>query len=223
MVFGFGFRTCTLAHYLSLGSSMVRASYRSSEGCGFNPRLGLRNRFSEYRAWRSFNHSSIPRCLSLSWRELSLWRVKSSDVSQSKIIGVLSRWERVHLYAQISFYYSCRFTDVVGLGVGAGANVLTRYAVSKCNTCKCTSIYCNSFCLAPFEKWRMLILNLTQKEKKIDSRPQYWTNIYWDGLINCPLLGIQPQMQAQIIFQCFIWSLIHTRSRSHRVTTVSLS
>ena len=34
-----------LAHHLSLGSSMVRASDRSSEGCGFDPRLGLRNHF----------------------------------------------------------------------------------------------------------------------------------------------------------------------------------
>ena len=38
-------RTCTLAHHLSLGSSIVRASQRSSEGCGFDPHLGLRNRF----------------------------------------------------------------------------------------------------------------------------------------------------------------------------------
>ena len=36
------YRTCTLADHLSLGSSMVRASYRSSEGCEFDPRLGLR-------------------------------------------------------------------------------------------------------------------------------------------------------------------------------------
>ena len=33
-----------LAHRLSLGSSMVRASHRSSEGCGFDP-LGLKIRF----------------------------------------------------------------------------------------------------------------------------------------------------------------------------------
>ena len=36
---------CTLAHHLSLSSSMVRASHRSSESCGFDPRLGLRNHF----------------------------------------------------------------------------------------------------------------------------------------------------------------------------------
>ena len=47
-------RTCTLAVHLSLGSSMVRESHRSWEGWGFDPRLGLRNRFSEDRAWRSF-------------------------------------------------------------------------------------------------------------------------------------------------------------------------
>ena len=29
-------RTCTLAHHLSLGSSMVEASHRLSEGCGFD-------------------------------------------------------------------------------------------------------------------------------------------------------------------------------------------
>ena len=34
-----------LAHHLSLGSSMIRASHRSSEGCGFDARLGLRNHF----------------------------------------------------------------------------------------------------------------------------------------------------------------------------------
>ena len=43
-------RSYTLARHLSLGSSMIRASYRSSEGCGFDPGLGLRNRFSEDRA-----------------------------------------------------------------------------------------------------------------------------------------------------------------------------
>ena len=42
-----GDRTCTLAHHLSLGSSMLRASYRSSEGCRFDSCLGLRNRFFE--------------------------------------------------------------------------------------------------------------------------------------------------------------------------------
>ena len=31
--------------HLSLGSSMVRASHRRSEGCGFDSRLGLRNIF----------------------------------------------------------------------------------------------------------------------------------------------------------------------------------
>ena len=35
-------------------SSMVRASYRSSEGCGFYPRLGLRYRFFEVRIRRTF-------------------------------------------------------------------------------------------------------------------------------------------------------------------------
>ena len=34
-----------LAHHLSLGSLIVRASYRSSECCGFDPCLGLRNHF----------------------------------------------------------------------------------------------------------------------------------------------------------------------------------
>ena len=38
-------RTCTSAHHLGLGSSMVRVSHRSSKGCGFDPRLGLRNSF----------------------------------------------------------------------------------------------------------------------------------------------------------------------------------
>ena len=31
--------------HLNLGSSMVRASHRRSEGCGFDSRLGLRNIF----------------------------------------------------------------------------------------------------------------------------------------------------------------------------------
>ena len=39
------YRTCILAHHLSLRSSMVRASHRSSEGCGFDHRLELRNHF----------------------------------------------------------------------------------------------------------------------------------------------------------------------------------
>ena len=54
-------RTCTLALHISLGSSMIRASHRSSEGCRFDRRLGLRNRFSEDRAWRSLiRHLTVP-------------------------------------------------------------------------------------------------------------------------------------------------------------------
>ena len=57
-------RTCTLAHHLSLGSSMVRASHRSSEGCGFDPHLELRNCFSEVKAWRMFIYHLIEKtCL----------------------------------------------------------------------------------------------------------------------------------------------------------------
>ena len=52
-------RTCTLAYHLSLGSSMIRASHRSSEGCGFDPRIELRNRFSEDRAWRTFIYQKL--------------------------------------------------------------------------------------------------------------------------------------------------------------------
>ena len=52
-------RTCTLARHLSLGSSMVRASHRSSEGRGFDPRPGLNNRFSENRVWRTFIYHSF--------------------------------------------------------------------------------------------------------------------------------------------------------------------
>ena len=48
----------TLACHLSLGSSIVRASHRSSEGCGFHPSLGLRNCFSGVRAWRTFIYHS---------------------------------------------------------------------------------------------------------------------------------------------------------------------
>ena len=46
--------TCILAHHLRVGSSMVRTSHRSSEGCEFDPRLALRNCFSEVRAWWTF-------------------------------------------------------------------------------------------------------------------------------------------------------------------------
>ena len=47
-------RTCNLARHLSLGSWMVRASHRSSEGCGFDSHPGLKNHFSGFRAWRIF-------------------------------------------------------------------------------------------------------------------------------------------------------------------------
>ena len=43
-------RTGTLGHHLNFGSSIFRASHRSSDGCEFDPRLGLRNRFPENRA-----------------------------------------------------------------------------------------------------------------------------------------------------------------------------
>ena len=50
---------CTFARHLSLGSSMVRASHRLSESCRFDPRLGLRNRFSDVRVWRTFIYHSF--------------------------------------------------------------------------------------------------------------------------------------------------------------------
>ena len=34
-------RSCTLARHPSLGRSIIRASHRPSEGCGFDPRMGL--------------------------------------------------------------------------------------------------------------------------------------------------------------------------------------
>ena len=37
---------------------MVRVSHRSSEGCSFDPRLRLRNRFSEDIVWRTFIYHS---------------------------------------------------------------------------------------------------------------------------------------------------------------------
>ena len=43
------YQTCARAQLLSLGSSMVSASHRSSHSCGFDPPLRLRNRFSEVR------------------------------------------------------------------------------------------------------------------------------------------------------------------------------
>ena len=49
-------RTC--AFHLSLGSSMVRASHRSYDGCRLDPRLRVRNCFSEVRAWRMFIYHS---------------------------------------------------------------------------------------------------------------------------------------------------------------------
>ena len=47
-------RTCTWDRSVCLGSLVVRASHRSSEGCGFDSSLGRRNRFSEVRGWRTF-------------------------------------------------------------------------------------------------------------------------------------------------------------------------
>ena len=71
-------RTCTLVHYLSLGCSMVWASHKSSEGCGFDPRLGLTNRFFEDRAWRSF--------ICHSFNHYCDWYVRSSTYRQLQII-----------------------------------------------------------------------------------------------------------------------------------------
>ena len=47
-------RTCTYVRHPSLGSAMVRASHRLSEGYRFNPRLDLRYRITEIKSWRTF-------------------------------------------------------------------------------------------------------------------------------------------------------------------------
>ena len=44
----------TWARHLSSGSSMVKASHWSTEGCGFDNCLGLRKRFYEIGTWRTF-------------------------------------------------------------------------------------------------------------------------------------------------------------------------
>ena len=66
-------QTCTLACHLSLGNSMIRASHRSSEGCGFDPHLGLRNLFPEVRGWRTFidNLRYLQATISATYIELS--------------------------------------------------------------------------------------------------------------------------------------------------------
>ena len=66
---------------------MVRASHWSSEGCGCDPRLGLRNCFSEYGAWRSFIYLQISICQRGS---LSVW------------LGYFSGSEILHLTRQMS-------------------------------------------------------------------------------------------------------------------------
>ena len=53
-------RTCSLAHYLSLGSSMVGVFHRSEE-CGLDPPSGAQKSFSEDRAWRTFIYHSTCR------------------------------------------------------------------------------------------------------------------------------------------------------------------
>ena len=47
-------RTCTYVRHPSLGSALVRASHRLSEGYRFNPRLDLRYRITEIKSWRTF-------------------------------------------------------------------------------------------------------------------------------------------------------------------------
>ena len=49
---------------------MVRASYRSSEGCGFDPRLGLRNHFLSTELE---DHSSIVTCKVMKFSESKLY------------------------------------------------------------------------------------------------------------------------------------------------------
>ena len=70
-------RTCTLPYHLYLGSSVARASHRTSEGCVFNLRLGLRNRFSEERAWRKkiyhSKSSNLPCTKTVSYEAIWYW------------------------------------------------------------------------------------------------------------------------------------------------------
>ena len=63
---------------------MVRASHWSSEGCGFDPHLGFRNRFSDDRAWRMFIYHSrylqappFPKCISQKYIQWIFWHLRS--------------------------------------------------------------------------------------------------------------------------------------------------
>ena len=75
-------RTNTSARHLSLGISMFRVSHRSSSGCGFDPRLGLRDFF--LRIWASC-HSYIISWSKLYsvvvWRTISIMKGTSRDRS----------------------------------------------------------------------------------------------------------------------------------------------
>ena len=79
-------RTCTLACRLSLGGSMVGVSRRSSEGCGFDPRPGLGNRFSEVRAWRTFIHHLRKTCYKDIHRSLFLRSTVANLVQLVKLL-----------------------------------------------------------------------------------------------------------------------------------------
>ena len=81
-----------IIYHIYLGSSMVRACNQSSEGCGFDLRLGLRNRFLEYKAWRSFiYHLKIFPSSHISNIQIS-----------SIIINILWLPLRWHIYVELS-------------------------------------------------------------------------------------------------------------------------
>ena len=73
---------------------MVRPSHWSSEGCGFNLRLGLRNRFSEDRAWRLF----IYYLLFSHYSPFSFLSSFCSPAHYAAIRGLTSALEILHKY-----------------------------------------------------------------------------------------------------------------------------
>lgn len=75
---------------------MVRASHRSSDGYPFNPRLGIRSRFSEIKAWRTYTcrpwYHQAPKCtlwdIHFSFETVfSMWTFKKLTVPVMYTVG----------------------------------------------------------------------------------------------------------------------------------------
>ena len=159
---------------------MVRASHRSSVGCRFDPRLGLRNPFSEDRAWRSFIYHLIllhPNNEHVWLATKTFWGIFYS------ISRFTSRYWALYEKPILSFFCDISIT------ISTCISIYTCYSICICiRVCAVCIRISIQFCLYVWVYWHLIFYFCTLMYFVI---PDWLLHTTWDNVISWSLTSLK--------------------------------